>query len=127
MSRVGPGRSGADIDLLQQTAGSFVPEPPVPWAWALGDPTSLLAQYAQAGLRADVATEAVEFAFDDFASAWDVLAGVITWQLETERAEADKTAVRKACRLMAMARAASANASSFSQRTVSRRSEAKPR
>jgi hypothetical protein len=32
---------------------------------------------------------------DDFASAWDVLAGVTASQLEPERAEAAKTAVRK--------------------------------
>jgi hypothetical protein len=36
----------------------------------------------------------MEFAFDDFASAWEILAGVTA--LEPERAEAAKTAVRKA-------------------------------
>jgi transposase len=38
----------------------------------------------------------MEFAFDDFASAWEILAGVTASQLEPERAEAAKTAVRKA-------------------------------
>ena len=65
------------------------------WAWALGDPASFLAQLADAGLKAHVETETLEFAFDDFASAWDVLAGVTASQLEPERAEAAKAAVRK--------------------------------
>jgi SAM-dependent methyltransferase len=92
----GPER--ADIVLLQQTAGSFAPEPPVPGVGpgALGDPASFLAQLAEAELKAHVETEIMEFAFDDFASAWDVLAGVTASQLEPERAEAAKTAVRKA-------------------------------
>jgi enediyne biosynthesis protein CalE5 len=84
----GPER--ADIVLLQQTAGSFAPEPPVPGVGpgALADPTSFLAQLAEAGLKAHVETETVE--------AWDVLAGVTASQLEPERVEAAKTAVRKA-------------------------------
>jgi SAM-dependent methyltransferase len=71
----GPDR--ADIVLLQQTAGSFAPEPPVPGVGpgALGDPAPFLAQLAEAGLKAHFETEIMEFAFDDFASAWDVLAG----------------------------------------------------
>jgi hypothetical protein len=48
----GPER--ADIVLLQQTAGSFSPEPPVPGA--LGDAASFLAQLAEAGLKAHVET-----------------------------------------------------------------------
>jgi SAM-dependent methyltransferase len=92
----GPER--ADIVLLQQTAGSFAREPPVPGVGpgALGDPAPFLAQLAEAGLKAHVEMEIMEFAFDDFASAWDVLAGVTASQLEPERAEAAKTAVRKA-------------------------------
>jgi SAM-dependent methyltransferase len=92
----GPER--ADIVLLQQTAGSFAPEPPVPGVGpgALGDPAPFLAQLAEAGLKAHVETETMEFAFDDFALAWDVLAGVTASQLEPERVEAAKTAVRKA-------------------------------
>jgi len=92
----GPER--ADIVLLQQTAGSFAPVPPVSGVGpgALGDPTPFLAQLAEAGLKAHVETETIEFAFDDFASAWDVLAGVTVSQLEPERVEAAKTAVRKA-------------------------------
>jgi enediyne biosynthesis protein CalE5 len=83
----GPER--ADIVLLQQTAGSFAPKPPVPGVGpgALGDPESFLTQLAEAGLQAHVETETVEFSFDDFASAWDALAGVTASQLEPERAE----------------------------------------
>jgi SAM-dependent methyltransferase len=93
----GPERT--DIVLLQQIAASFAPEPPVPGVGpgALSDPASFLAQLAEAGLEAHVETETIEFAFDDFASAWDVLAGVTASQLEPERAEAAKTAV---CRAM---------------------------
>jgi SAM-dependent methyltransferase len=92
----GPER--ADIVLLQQTAGSFAPEPPVPGVGpgALGDPAQFLAQLGEAGLRAHVETETVEFAFEDFASAWDILAGVTASQLEPEQVEAAKTAVRRA-------------------------------
>jgi len=52
----------------------------------------LLAQLADAGLKAHVETETIEFAFEDFASAWDVLAGVTASQLEPERVEAAKSA-----------------------------------
>ena len=47
----GPER--ADIVLLQQTAGSFAPEPPVPGVGpgALGEPASFLAQLGEAGLK----------------------------------------------------------------------------
>ena len=37
------------------------------------------------GLTADVARGIGEFAFDEFASAWDVLAGITASQLEPER------------------------------------------
>ncbi|HZA01486.1 MAG TPA: hypothetical protein VE665_04320 [Hyphomicrobiaceae bacterium] len=62
----------------------------------LGDPAPFLAQLAKAGLKAHVETETMEFAFDDFASAWDVLAGVTAAQLEPEGLEGAKTAVRRA-------------------------------
>jgi SAM-dependent methyltransferase len=92
----GPER--ADIVLLQQTAGSFAPEPPVPGVGpgALGDPAPFLAQLAEAGLKAHVETETMEFAFADFALAWEVLAGVTASQLEPERVDAAKAAIRKA-------------------------------
>jgi SAM-dependent methyltransferase len=87
----------ADIVLLQQTAGSFAPDPPVSGVGpgALGDPAPLLAQLATAGLEAHFKTETIEFTFDDFASAWEVLAGVTASQLEPEQLELAKRAVRK--------------------------------
>jgi SAM-dependent methyltransferase len=90
----GPGR--ADIVLLQQTAGSFGPEPPTPGVGpgALADPTAFLADLAAAGIAAGVETEITEFEFADFAAAWEVLAGVTAAALDAERATAAKAAVR---------------------------------
>jgi SAM-dependent methyltransferase len=89
----GPDRN--DLVLFQQTAGSFAPTPPVPGVGpgALADPTSFLAQLAEAGIRARVETETLGFEFDDFASAWDVMAGVTTAGLSPERQEEAKRAV----------------------------------
>ena len=97
VAAVWAGPERADIVLLQQTAGSFAPEPPVPGVGpgALGDPASFLAQLVGAGLKVQVETETVEFTFDNFESAWDALAAVTASRLEPERAEAAKAAVRK--------------------------------
>jgi SAM-dependent methyltransferase len=96
VAAVWAGPQRADIVLLQQTAGSFAPEPPVPGVGpaALADPAPFLAQLSEAGVEARVETEITEFEFDDFASAWDVLAGVTAARLEPERAEEAKAAVR---------------------------------
>jgi hypothetical protein len=96
VAAVWAGPQRADIVLLQQTAGSFAPEPPVPGVGpaALADPAPFLAQLSEAGVEARVETEITEFQFDDFASAWDVLAGVTAARLEPERAEEAKAAVR---------------------------------
>ena len=90
----GPERT--DIVLLQQTAGSFAPEPPVPGVGpgSLADPSTFLAQLAEAGIEARVETEVTEFEFDDFASAWNTLAGVTAARLEPDRAEEAKAATR---------------------------------
>jgi SAM-dependent methyltransferase len=90
----GPGQ--ADIVLFQQTAGSFAPKPPVSGVGpgALADPTEFLAQLERAGIRASVASETTGFVFDDFSSAWDVLAGVTTAQLSSDLQEQAKAAVR---------------------------------
>jgi len=90
------GPEEADIVLLQQTAGSFAPKPPVPGVGpgALADPSEFLAELERAGIRAGVETETTSFTFDDFASAWDVLAGVTTAQLAPARQEEAKAAVR---------------------------------
>ncbi len=90
------GREQADIVLLQQTAGSFAPKPPVPGVGpgALADPVEFLEQLERAGIRARVKSETTGFDFDDFSSAWDVLAGVTTVQLPPERQQEAKAAVR---------------------------------
>jgi SAM-dependent methyltransferase len=88
--------AACDIVLFQQTAGSFAPPPPVPGVGpgALADPRVFVAQMAAAGIEAEVHTEVVGFDFDDFESAWNVLAGVTAAQLRPERREEAKTAVR---------------------------------
>src|SRR4051794_14901437 len=86
----------ADIVLFQQTAGSFAPAPPVPGVGpgALADPAGFLADLERAGIKASVESETTGFVFDDFSSAWDVLAGVTTAQLPPERQHEAKAAVR---------------------------------
>jgi len=90
----GPDR--ADIVRLQQMAGGFAPKPPIDGVGpgAMADPSSFLAQLAEAGVDARVDSEITEFAFDDFASAWTVLAGVTAARIEPERLEPAKAAVR---------------------------------
>ena len=90
------GPEDADIVRFQQIAGSFAPKPPVPGVGpgALADPAEFLAQLEQAGISASVEAETTSFAFDDFSSAWDVLAGVTAAQLSSERQEEAKAAVR---------------------------------
>src|SRR4051794_38303670 len=89
------GPEHADIVRFQQTAGSFAPTPPVPGVGpgALADPAEFLAQLERTGIRTSVETETTWFDFDDFSSAWDVLAGVTTAQLSSERQEEAKAAV----------------------------------
>lgn len=62
---------------------------------ALADPTAFLSQLEAAGINAEVQTEVVGFDFLDFESAWDILAGVTTAKLASERRNEAKTAVRK--------------------------------
>jgi enediyne biosynthesis protein CalE5 len=90
------GPEEADIVLFQQTAGSFAPAPPVAGVGpgALADPAGFLAELEHAGIRASVETEMTGFVFDDFSSAWDVLAGVTTAQLPLERQNEAKAVVR---------------------------------
>lgn len=90
------GPDQADIVQLQQTAGSFGPEPPVPGVGpgALADTGPFLEQLRRAGIDADVRTKEFNFDFDDFDSAWNVLAGVTTAQLPPERQREARTAVR---------------------------------
>jgi SAM-dependent methyltransferase len=90
------GPEEADIVLFQQTAGSFAAKPPVPGVGpgALADPGEFLSQLERAGIRARVESETTGFTFNDFSSAWDVLAGVTTAQLPSERQDEAKAAVR---------------------------------
>lgn len=89
----GPDR--CDIVRFQQIAGGFAPPPPVPGVGpgALADPKPFLEQLAAAGVRARVDSETLGFDFEDFGSAWDVLAGVTTAQLPPERRQQAKEAV----------------------------------
>ena len=85
-----------DIVLFQQTAGRFAPAPPVSGVGpgALADPAPFVGHLAEAGIDASVETESLGFDFDDFASAWEVLAGVTTAALEPDRREEAKSADR---------------------------------
>jgi SAM-dependent methyltransferase len=97
VAAVWAGPASSDIVLFQQTAGSFAPPPPVPGVGpgALADPSVFVAQLATASIEAEVQTEVQGFDFDDFESAWNVLAGVTTEHLGPERREEAKAAVRK--------------------------------
>jgi hypothetical protein len=55
---------------------------------------SLSLMYVIDGMRARVEIQTTEFSFEDFPSAWEVLAGVTTAQLPAERQEEAKVAVR---------------------------------
>ena len=87
-----------DIVLFQQTAGRFAPPPPVSGVGpgALADAAPFISQLAEAGIEAHVETESLGFDFDDFSSAWEVLAGVTTAALDTEKREEAKAAVQAA-------------------------------
>lgn len=98
VAAVWAGPERCDIILFQQTAGRFAPPPPVPGVGpgALADPSSFVAQLAEAGIDAGVETDTLGFDFPDFASAWDVLASVTTAQLPPERQQEAKAAVQQA-------------------------------
>ena len=98
VAAVWAGPEECDIVRLQAIAASFAPAPPVPGVGpgALANAAPFLRQLAEAGIDAEVETEALSFDFPDFASAWDVLAGVTTSALEAGRREDAKAAVRAA-------------------------------
>lgn len=95
VAAVWAGPEQCDIVWFQQTAGRFAPTPPVSGVGpgALADPTPFLAQLAGSGIEARVEIETLGFDFDDFASAWDLLAKVTTAQLAPERQQEAQVAV----------------------------------
>jgi ubiquinone/menaquinone biosynthesis C-methylase UbiE len=98
VAAVWAGPEQCDIVWFQQTAGRFAPTPPVSGVGpgALADPMPLLAQLADASIEAHVETETLGFDFEDFASAWELLAKVTTAQLAPERQQEAKAAVMAA-------------------------------
>lgn len=95
VAAVWAGAEENDLVRLQEAAGRFAPTPPVPGVGpgALADPTLFLAQLANAGIAAHVERETLGFDFDDFAAAWDVMAGVTTANLAPERQQAARQMV----------------------------------
>lgn len=87
-----------DLVQMQSLAGSFAPPPPVLGVGpgALADSAPFLAQLAEAGIAAHVERETLGFVFDDFATAWEVMAGVTTANLAPARQEEAKRAVMEA-------------------------------
>ena len=96
IAAVWAGPADCDIVSFQQTAGSFAPSPPVTGVGpgALADTRPFLTQLGEVGVHARVETEVLGFDFDDFESAWAILAGVTTAALAPERREEAKAAVR---------------------------------
>jgi SAM-dependent methyltransferase len=95
VAAVWAGPEQCDIVLFQQTAGRFAPAPPAPGVGpgTLADPKPFLAQLEEAGIQPSIETAVVDFEFDSFASAWDILAGVTTSGLEPEKQREAKAAV----------------------------------
>jgi SAM-dependent methyltransferase len=98
VAAVWAGPDEADIVRFQQIAGSFAPPPPVTGVGpgALADAQPFIDQLHDAGIRAGVDSEVVEFGFDDFEQAWDVLAGVTTANLDADRRAEAQRAVQEA-------------------------------
>jgi len=96
IAAVWAGPADCDIVSFQQTAGSFAPSPPVAGVGpgVLAETRPFLTQLGEAGVHARVETEVLGFDFDDFESAWAILAGVTTAALAPERREEAKAAVR---------------------------------
>jgi ubiquinone/menaquinone biosynthesis C-methylase UbiE len=86
-----------DIVLFQQTAGSFAPPPPISGVGpgAMADSSEFVDQLSKSGIQAHVERQQLGFEFDDFASAWEVLAGVTTAKLRPDVQEEAKNAVRE--------------------------------
>ncbi len=98
VAAVWAGPEQCDIVLFQQTAGRFAGPPPVPGVGpgALADATPFLQQLAAAGIEAKIERETLGFDFENFAAAWDALAGVTTAHLAPEDQQEAKAAVMTA-------------------------------
>ncbi len=86
-----------DLVRFQQLAGQFAP-PPVPdvGPGALGNPQPFVEQLQSAGIIVSVDTEVIEFGFENFASAWDIFAGVTAAGLDRDLREQAEQTVRSA-------------------------------
>ncbi len=98
VASVWAGPEECDIVLFQETAGRFSGPPPVAGVGpgSLADPSPFLRQLGAAGIPARVERRELGFEFPDFASAWDVLAGVTTAHLSADRQREAKAAVLSA-------------------------------
>jgi SAM-dependent methyltransferase len=96
VAAVWAGPADCDIVRFQQTAGSFAPPSLVPnvGPGTLADTAPFVTQLAEVGVQARIEREVLGFDFDDFESAWAILAGVTTAALAPERREEAKAAVR---------------------------------
>ncbi len=97
IAAVWAGPEQCDIVLFQQIAGSFAPPPPVPGVGpgALANPAPFLKLLAEAGIDAHVETETLGFDFDDFASAWEVLAGVTASHMTNDKEQEARNALMR--------------------------------
>lgn len=95
VAAVWAGANECDIVQFQQTAGKFAGTPPVPGVGpgSLADPSPFLELLSDNGIPAHVESETLGFDFDDFASAWEALAGVTTAHLDPERQQEAKHTV----------------------------------
>ena len=60
----------------------------------MADPNEFIGQLSLSGIQAQVEDQLLSFEFDDFDSAWDVLAGVTTASLASVVLEQAQNAVR---------------------------------
>ena len=95
VAAVWAGPEQCDIVLFQQIAGRFADPSPVSGVGpgALAEPSTFLRQLAAAGIETALETETLSFDFTEFASAWNVLAGVTTAHLSPEHQHEAESAV----------------------------------
>ena len=96
VAAVWAGPAECDIVRFQEAAARFAPAPPVAGVGpgALADTGSLQAQLESVGVHTSVETDVLGFDFEDFDSAWGVLAGVTAAALAPERVDEAKASVK---------------------------------